>query len=113
MSRRHSQRGLSLIEMVVATLVLVTATGLTYTAFVTSNKWIGQSFTSAPAMGRHVAESFAGAVRADTWAQPGYPLTNGASGSMAAEGNEVDWVVSEPVGAQGYRRVDISVTWPD
>ncbi len=107
-----NKRGLSLVEVVIATLILVTTTGLTYTAFITSTRWIKQSYASAPSLARQVAESFTNAVRADTWNDSGTEFSVGSSGSMASEGDEVEWTVSQPLGAESYKRVKVEVSWP-
>ena len=114
-----NERGFTLLEIGIATLLLVGMIAGLFGAFVSANHWIQPQNNTGYNLARERLEQLAEAVRHDWWSLGGRPLSAGAhpEGVFTYDGVNYnrDYTVTS-VDANGdtvedYRRVEVTVTW--
>ena len=111
----HDSKGLTLLELVIAALLLSATVAGLFGAFVTAHRWGTGDNTTAAFLAANRLEALAESVRADWWPVAGHPLSQG--GPFADGANLLNtitynraYTVSDVAG-RDYRRVDVSVQW--
>ena len=112
----RKQTGFTLVELTVATLLLVTVVAGLFAAFVSANRWIKPQSAVASNVARERLETLFEAVRQDWWDVGGRPLSIGgpyADGTTTLDGVTYTrtYTVSSVSGTD-YRKVEARVTWP-
>lgn len=123
MSRKPFIQGedaFTLVEVVVATLLLVTVVAFVYTMFATSARFIRPYYGEGHYLAKNRLEELLEEVRQDRWnvvTQPLNPAFNPPAQTFTI--NNVpytrDYTVDDLTTTPGrpYRRVRMTVTWPD
>ena len=119
---RLTRRGFTLIETILAALLLSTVVAGMYGAFVSAARWNRPPFNIAHNIAREKLENLYEAVRADWWdtgttAPAGYRLDVGSypDGQVTVDGLAYsrEYIVSAVQGGYAdYRRVEVKVQWP-
>ena len=116
------RNGFTLVEILVAMLLLAGISGVAFNSFSSSSKLASGSFKEVTAynLARRQLEYLYESVRADQWAAAGFPLsTVGPApqpGNIVLDGityGRVYTVTSIDVdgGGEDYRRVRVTMTW--
>ena len=115
-----NNRGFSLLELLIAALLLATAVAALFGTFVSAAKWIKQEREIGAYLDVARIESLREASRADWWSLSGYPLTIGGPYSEATiKLNDIEYTRTYTVsavtatGSPDYRRVEVVTTWND
>lgn len=112
-----TRAGFSLLEVLVAAMLLATSVAVIFGAFVSAHKFpkpeVGRGFNTHIA--REKLEELAEAVRQDWWALTNKPLSTGVTAADTVTYNGTDYDRSYAVsGVSGkdYRKVEITVSSP-
>ena len=116
--------GFSLIELLVAMVLLVAISGLAFSSFSSSAKIVQAPNNTAVNVARSVNESLFESVRADQWSPvtgyaSGHPLSTTPAQPAAISLNSVTYTPTYTVesvdvdgdGQEDYRRVKTNVSW--
>ncbi len=114
---RFSRKGFTLIEILLATVLLTMAGALLFGAFLSARRWTSASVDTVPAnLARERLEELGMFVRFDTWNDfTKNPLAGGTSTEPPPPLNVggVDYTrttVTTPVTGRNYRKVQVTVT---
>lgn len=123
MPRERKDRGFTLLEIVIATVLLAGASAGVLSAFVNASRGLTPARNVAHYLASERQELLRESVRQDWWERPGRPLTPGGpsdDGVILVDGTGYrrSWTV-EAVNADGadepddYRRVAVRVEWDE
>jgi Tfp pilus assembly protein PilV len=121
--------GFTLVEVVVASLLLTTVGALLFVAFTSANRWVQPQNSSAFGLARQTLEGLYIYVRQNNpfgqpyWNATGTPLSAGFDNSASPESIVLDNTTYQrsykvttvsPAGGtpKDYRKVEIKVSWP-
>ncbi|MBI3315513.1 MAG: prepilin-type N-terminal cleavage/methylation domain-containing protein [Candidatus Omnitrophica bacterium] len=116
-------RGFTLVEVIIAALLLTTVGAVLFVAFTSAHRWTQPQNSTAFSLARQTAENLYPAVRQSTWTSSGNPLSAGYDSSAAPETVVLDAnsyqrsykvkAVSPAGGtAKDYRKAEVTVSWP-
>ena len=117
--KKNSERGMSMIEVTVATLLLVTVVAGLYSAFISAYKLIQPRGDSAYNVARMRFENLYEAVRQSWWSTNTKPLGIGSHADGAINVDTTSYTRDYTVtsidadgdGKEDYRKVTVKVTW--
>ncbi len=119
---RKDEKGFTLIEIMIAALLVTTTAAGALAMFVNAKKMIRPGNNIAGYLAQQKLETLYEAVRQDWWGLGGRPLTAGGPYADAVTVDGILYNRSYTVTAinantdavpDDYRKVDVTITWPD
>ena len=114
--------GFSLIEILVAATLLATVVGMVFTAFSTANRLVSANAWQAYSVAKNKLQFLKSYVKYSEWYPTANPATQyfsvGSHGSLGGIGSDPGSNYNSPyvvtdVPGRDYRRLDMSIQWPD
>ena len=115
-SKRSGEAGFSLLELMLAALLLSSSVAALFGAFVTASRWMKSDFSAGAYLGAIRLESLYECVRSDWWSQNDKPLSPAGTvtdGTVTQDGVVYTRTYTvTPVTGRDYRKAEVKVTWP-